>query len=255
MPDWAFTPLHVEDLLTEMDKAGVTRALLVPPAFNGGRNEYSLDAARRFPGRFGVVGRLNLSDPKAPELMEKWAEEEHGYGLRFAFFLPEQKALLADGSTEWLWPLAQRLNIPLMIFPTHDLLDYFGNLARKFDGLRLTLDHMAVGHTEHDRDDNAFPHIKKLIALAALPNVAVKASALPDYSTHPYPYRNLHSYLKQAIDAFGPERVFWGSDITRLACTYREAVTMFTEELSWLKGHELALVMDQGVRAWHGWTV
>jgi predicted TIM-barrel fold metal-dependent hydrolase len=255
VPDWAFTPFGAEDLLAEMDAAGVTRAFLIPPAFDGGRNDYSLAAAERFSGRFGVIGRLSLTDPTAREQIQKWPGEKHGYGLRFAFFLPEQKALLADGSIDWLWPEAQRLGIPLMIYPAQDLLGYFGNIANKFDGLRITLDHMAVGHTEQDRDDAAFPHMKALTALAALPNVAVKASALPEFSTHPYPHANLHPYLRQTIDAFGPERVFWGTDLTRLTCTYRETVTMFTEEMRWLNDDELELIMDRAVRDWHGWTL
>jgi predicted TIM-barrel fold metal-dependent hydrolase len=114
---------------------------------------------------------------------------------------------------------------------------------------------MAVGHTEQDRDENAFPHIAELTALAALPNVAVKASSVPAFSSKPYPYRNIHSYIRRTIDAFGPERVFWGTDLTRLACSYREAVTMFTEEMTWLSDTELRLVMDEGVRAWHGWKI
>jgi predicted TIM-barrel fold metal-dependent hydrolase len=255
MPDWAFTPFTAEDCIREMDAAGVTRALLIPPAFDGGRPDYSIAAAERYPGRFGVVGRLSLTDPAAPTQMEQWAEEKHGYGLRFAFFLPEQKAQLSDGSIDWLWPHAEKLGIPLMIYPTQDFLGYFGDIAGKYDRLRITIDHMAVGHTAADRDDNAFPHMRALTALAALPNVAVKASAAPDYSTEPYPYRNLHGPLRQIIDAFGPERVFWGTDLTRLNCTYREAVTMFTEEMSWLSKSELALIMDEGVRAWHGWQL
>jgi predicted TIM-barrel fold metal-dependent hydrolase len=255
VPDWAFRPYGAEALVADMDKAGVTRALLIPPAFDGGQNDYSLEAAKRFPGRFGVVGRLPLGDPSARELMQAWAEQEHGYGLRFAFFLPEQKALLANGSIDWLWPEAQRLGIPLMVYPTHEFLGYFGDLAKTFGGLRLTIDHLAVGHTVADKDDNAFPHMKALIALSALPNVAVKASALPDYSTEPYPYRNLHAYLEAIINAFGPERVFWGTDLTRLVCSYGQAVTMFTEEMAWLNRSELELIMDRGVRDWHGWKL
>ncbi len=57
----------------------------------------------------------------------------------------------------------------------------------------------------------------------------------------------------QAIDAFGPERFFWGTDITRMPCSYRQCVTMFTEELPWLSGRDLELVMGRAVCAWIGW--
>ena len=35
-------------------------------------------------------------------------------------------------------------------------------------------------------------------------------------------------------DAFGPRRMFWGTDWTRLPCPWRQALTLFTEDLPWL---------------------
>src|SRR5947209_5180377 len=92
-----------------------------------------------------------------------------------------------------------------------------------------------------------------MIALAKLPNVGVKMSGAPSYSSDPYPYRNIHGYLRQIFDAFGPERCFWGTDITRMPCSYRQCVTMFTEELPWLKGRDLDLVIGRAVCDWLGW--
>ena len=53
--------------------------------------------------------------------------------------------------------------------------------------------------------------------------------------------------------AFGPDRSFWGTDITRMPCSYRQCVTMFTEELPWLKGHDLDRVMGGAIVDWLGW--
>jgi hypothetical protein len=47
--------------------------------------------------------------------------------------------------------------------------------------------------------------------------------------------------------------MFWGTDWTRLPCSYRQAVTMFTEELPWLEGADLEGVMGRGVSRWLGW--
>jgi L-fuconolactonase len=253
VPDWAFTPFTAEDLVSQMDAAGVSRAFLVPPAFNGGQNDYSLDAAARYEGRFGVVGRLQLADPLAPAHLEEWKEKPHAYGMRFAFFLPEQQAQLVSGAIDWLWPLAQRLEISLMIYPAQHLLKQIGEIAGRYPSLKLTIDHMAIGYTEHDRDDAAFVHLEQLLGLAQFPNVAIKASALPEFSTKGYPFANLLPYVRRTIDAFGPQRVFWGSDLTRLVCPYHQAVTMFTEHMSWLNEGERRLVMDEGVLRWQGW--
>ena len=98
-----------------------------------------------------------------------------------------------------------------------------------------------------------FAHLDELLALAKLPNVAVKATGAPAYSTQPYPFRNLHDGLHRIFDAFGPERLFWGTDITRMPCSYRQCVTLFTEELPWLKGRDLEDVMGEALCDWLGW--
>src|SRR5438093_231421 len=70
------------------------------------------------------------------------------------------------------------------------------------------------------------------------PNIAVKASALPCYVSEPYPFKSLHPHIRRVVDAYGPRRVFWGTDLSRLTCAYRQAVTFFTEELDFLSNDD-----------------
>jgi hypothetical protein len=81
--------------------------------------------------------------------------------------------------------------------------------------------------------------------LAKYPNVAVKATGQAGYAEDEYPFRSLHPHLQRCFDAFGPERMFWGTDITRMLCSWWQCVTLFTEELRWLKGRDLELVMGE----------
>ncbi|HVC51648.1 MAG TPA: hypothetical protein VND87_06475, partial [Stellaceae bacterium] len=83
---------------------------------------------------------------------------------------------------------------------------------------------------------------------------AVKATGAPGYSAEPYPYKTMQGYLRQIYDAFGPHRMFWGTDITKMPCSWRQCATMFTEELPWLKGRDLDLVMGEALCAWWGWN-
>jgi predicted TIM-barrel fold metal-dependent hydrolase len=89
--------------------------------------------------------------------------------------------------------------------------------------------------------------------LAKLPNVAIKATGAPGYSKEAYPFTDIQDGLHRIFDAYGPDRFFWGTDITRMPCSYRQCVTFFTEELPWLKGADLEKVMGQGVVNWLGW--
>src|SRR3989442_525003 len=149
-------------------------------------------------------------------------------GLRFPSHPELQKPWLTDGTAEWLWPAAERAGIPVMIFPPGSI-PAVDRIAERHPGLKLVIDHLAIGTAK--KDDAAFAELPELCRLARRPNVAVKASALPCYSTEPYPFRGLHKHIRQVYDAFGPRRMFWGTDWTRLTCPWRQAVTLFTEEL------------------------
>ena len=59
-------------------------------------------------------------------------------------------------------------------------------------------------------------HIPPLLTLAKHPTVAVKATGVPHYSSESYPFPTLHPYLHQVFDAFGPERMFLGTDISKM---------------------------------------
>jgi len=126
------------------------------------------------------------------------------------------------------------------------------DVARRHPQLRVVIDHLAIP-PNHPGSDASMAHIPQLAELAKLQNVAVKATGVAGYSAESYPYRNLHDPLHRVFDAFGPTRMFWGSDLTRMHCSYRQCITLFTEELPWLSESDKKLVMGEGVRNWLGW--
>ena len=65
-------PLSYTDLLGRMAVAGVDRAVLVPPSWEGDRNNYCLAAARAYPQHFAVMGRLALDDPANRAAIASW---------------------------------------------------------------------------------------------------------------------------------------------------------------------------------------
>jgi predicted TIM-barrel fold metal-dependent hydrolase len=198
-------PFSKDDLLAEMDAAGVARVVIVPPSWEGDRNDLALAAARLHPDRFAVMGRLAV----------------------------------------------ERAGLPVMLSLPGSV-PHVDAIAERHPGLKLVIDHLALSRK---KDDDAFEDLPNLLALARRPNVAVKASALPRYSTEPYPYRGLHPYIRRVFDAFGPRRMFWGTDLTSLPCSYGQAVTFFTEELPWLSASDQEWVMGRGAGAWLGWPL
>jgi hypothetical protein len=55
------------------------------------------------------------------------------------------------------------------------------------------------------------------------------------------------------FEVFGPHRMFWGSDWTRLPCPYQENIKLFTDALPFLSGADLRAVMGEAVLAWLEW--
>ena len=245
-------PVTKDMLLGEMDAAGVSRVVLVPPSWEGDRNDLALEAARLHPDRFAVMGRLALERPESRALVADWKKQPGMLGMRFTFHTDVSRPWLADGTAEWLWAAAERAGIPLMVLVPGSL-DALDRIAGRHPDLKLVIDH--VGLRVGGKAPSAFTDLPAVCALAKHGNVAVKASGMPSLSAEPYPFRDLHPHIRQLVDAFGPRRTFWGTDLTRMPCPYRECVNLFTEELPWLAGADLEWVMGRGVCEWLGWPL
>lgn len=245
-------PITTADMLRAMDAAGVDRALIAPPVWEGVRNDLALAAARDYPERFAVMGRVDLNNPASRDLLPTWKQQPGMLGLRYALGRPLVRPLLIEGRIDWLWPAAEAAGLPLMLFPLAADLHLFDRIAEQHPNLKITIDHLALGR---GKDDVAFKEFDLLLPLAKRPNISVKVSCLPLYTTDAYPYKRLHPYVRRIYDAFGPKRMFWGSDLSRLECTYRESVTMFTEEMPWLSATDMEWIMGRGVCEWVGWKL
>ncbi len=240
-----------EEMLKEMDEAGVDAALIHPPmSWDPNSQVMALEAAKKYPGRYAIMGQFDPKNPDNKRLIPGWRNQPGMMGLRWALLQPVEQQMLHDGALDWIWPAAEQEGLPVAMMGGIFLKE-FRKIAERYPKLKLILDH--CGLNRHGQDAEAFIHLDEMLALAKLPNVAVKATGAPHYSTQPYPFRNIQDGLHRIFDAYGPDRMFWGTDITRMPCSYRQCVTFFTEELPWLKGQDLEKVMGRGLAKWIGW--
>jgi predicted TIM-barrel fold metal-dependent hydrolase len=168
-------------------------------------------------------------------------------GVRQILLRSRSRSPLTDGSADWLWETAERLDIPLMVWAPGQLDELFATLTRH-PGLRVAVDHLGLG-----MDSSPVGLVDAVAAVsqfAALPRVAVKASALPAAASDGFPFLSVQGAVRELVATFGPERVFWGSDFTRLSCTYLEARSMM-DHLA-LPAEPLASVMGGSFAAWLG---
>ncbi|OWT77089.1 MULTISPECIES: amidohydrolase [unclassified Achromobacter] len=244
-------PLGPDELLRLMDRAGVDGAILVPPSWEGERNDLVLAAAARHPTRFAAMGRLDPGDPDLSARLAGWREQPGMLGLRFSLHRPGMAQALENGAMDAVWQGAERHGVPVMLLLPQARMPVIGTIAARYPGLRLVLDHLGVPSSVPV--EQRFRDMDALLALAAYPNVAVKASALPCLSLMPYPHPDLAAPLRLTFAAFGARRMFWGSDLSRLPCSYRAAVDMLPHALPDLDAEDRAWVMGKGICEWLGW--
>ena len=261
-PDWRWVPgmvpqlsepFTIEKLVPLMDEAGVDRVVVVPPSWPGDRNDYALEAARQYPDRFAVMGRIPLKNPQSAALLPKWKEQPGMLGVRLTF-LGASAAWLSDGTADWFWPMAEEARLPVM-FLTIDQTPLFGAIAARHPQLPLIVDHMGVS-SDALKDGSMATRVAETAALAKYPNVSVKLSSTPLYSKQEYPWRDMEPHIKRLYDAFGPQRCHWGSDITNslAIATMKQRVTHFTEELKFLSEEDKDWIMGRSILQKLRWT-
>lgn len=244
-------PLVYDRLLSMMDEAGVDRVIIVPPSWEGERNDYALEAAERFPKRFAVMGRLSLLNPNAAALLPRWKEQPGMLGVRLTFH-GSQLELLTNGAADWFWPAAAKAGLPVMVLG--GIKSEFARIAERYPDLCLIIDHMGL-LLHMVKDGTVARTIDETLRLAEYPNVSVKVSSVPAYSTKAYPYPDMYDHVRRMIETFGPRRCYWGTDITNSfqKASYRQRVTHFTEELPFLTEEDKDWVMGRAIMQRLGW--
>jgi predicted TIM-barrel fold metal-dependent hydrolase len=244
-------PFSYERLLALMDEAHVDRVILVPPSWQGIRNDYALEAVAKHPDRFAVMGLVPITDPKAAERLPSWKQQPGMLGIR-TFFNRAASVRLRDGTADWLWPAAEKAGIPIM-FLAFDMAA-LTNIAERHPGLVVIIDHMGLS-TEAVRDGLRDALIDTTVSMARFPNVSVKLSGIGAYSLEPYPWRDMTPYLHRVFDAYGPRRCYWGSDMTNsfAKASYVQRVAHM-EELPFLSEHDKDWIMGRAILNRLSWT-
>jgi len=120
------------------------------------------------------------------------------------------------GKFERLYAAAEKYDLPLF-FSTHGHADVLASVARAHPGLTMIIDHLGVSQSPVSPPRaEPWDRLPGLLSLSRFPNVHVKFSGAPVLSREPYPHHDVWPYLHQVVDAFGPARLMWGSDFTRL---------------------------------------
>jgi predicted TIM-barrel fold metal-dependent hydrolase len=193
------------------------------------------------------MGRIPLAAREAAQTLRTWKEQPGMIGVRITF-LRAQAAWLSDGSADWFWPAAERAGVPVMVLAAN--MAALGPIAERHPQLTLIVDHMGISG-EALRQDRRAAAVADTIALAKHPNVSVKLSSAPAYTTQGYPFADMTPLIRGCFDAYGPQRCYWGADITNslAKASYRQRIAHFTQELDFLSEDDKDWIMGRAIVA------
>ena len=207
----------VEILLNEMERAGVDQAVLTQ-FFGVFDNSYLVEAVKRFPGRFAVIAIVDHTQPDATDRVVE-LHDQGVDGLRFncGFRSPGDDPLA-------LWRKCAELGVTASVMGTCE--QYadpgFEAIIQEFPNLNVIMEHLAgvgafwgPGRVDVEIPMEAY---RRALALSKYPNVYVKVPGLAEFCPRPMPLRqpipfeNVPPLIEMAVEAFGGDRLMWGSD-------------------------------------------
>jgi L-fuconolactonase len=241
-------------VLAEMADVQVDASLLVPVGMYGTSVELELDATERHPDHFRVAG---LIDHLAPDLGED-LEASRARGLVGVRILEmREPERVARGEFDDALGLCADLGLVVMLSLRHPLDARLVALFERYAGVFFLIDHLGTGYAPPIlgfRPEKPFEHLDAVLDLARYPNIGLKLTGAPSLSVEPYPFKDIWQPVVRLIEAFGAERVYWGSDYSRTAAlhSYHEG-RYYLADIPGLSPEQLALVYGEALANQLGW--
>ena len=210
------------DLEPELKRVGLDGCIAVQARQTLEENRFLLGLADRYPFIKGVVGWVDLRADDAEGQLEEFARHPRFVGVRHvAQDEPDDRFLIGKEFLRGISKLKQfDLAYDILIFPKH--LPAAIELVNKFPEQRFVLDHIAKPNI---RDQVMEPWRTQICELGKVPNIMCKVSGMvTEADWDAWKEDNFRPYLDVVADAFGFERLMYGSDwpVCLLAGEYRQ---------------------------------
>jgi L-fuconolactonase len=219
----ALAPIHrdvtLDDWLREARPLGVQGGVLVQAAPTEAETDFLLDQAERFGAVLGVVGWVDLLAADAPERIARLATRPKLKALRpMLHDLPDADWILQSALDPALQAMAAHgLAFDALVRPLH--LPRVIELCRRHPSLQVVIDHGAKPDIAHAQWQ---PWADDVARVARETQAVCKLSGLLT-EAGPRPARGAaQRWAAHLLDAFGPQRLLWGSDwpVLELAASY-----------------------------------
>jgi L-fuconolactonase len=232
-------------LLGLMDRHGVRRACLIAAndELNPDNNEFVAGLCRKNPDRFVMLAEIPVCSKKREYLLEKTLRAWPAFGFRYMAQSGENPRDWMEPECDSFWKRTNAENLLVALSLTSAQAARLGPLIERYPNVRWLLDHMA-----RPRFDMTSKEYRGVLRLARYPSVFVKLSGFYAFTARSseYPYLDVARFIRSLRDAFGSERLLWGSDAPPVldfssyeqsfACLLREEMGLSFDDLTWVFG-------------------
>jgi len=233
----------IESLLFHMERSGVDKAVLIQHMGNYD-NAYHVECLQQYPGRFASALLVEPDDDGAR--VRSWSER----GLVGIRLPAGWRARGSDPLAQWRAAAQLGLVVSAPSSPATLLSAEFAEVLNTFPDLQIVIEHLAgIGRGAQPPYDE----FKKVLSLAERPNLTIKLPGFGEFCALPHPFAHIPPLAEMTIEAFGPQRVMWGSDFPPVSSRegYDNALRFPMEYLSGLTQEEREWIFGRtALRAW-----
>jgi L-fuconolactonase len=241
-----------ENLHLLLASAGLDGSVAVQARQTLEETRWLLGLAERHPIIRGVVGWADLCSPELPAQLEEFCAFSTFCGVRHVVQdEADDEFMLRQDFLEGIAALAYfELAYDILIFPKH--LSVACQVVERFPDQPFVLDHIAKPFI---KDGLLESWSQEIGQLAAFPNVYCKVSGMvTEADWQNWQAADFSPYLDTVLEAFGPERVMFGSDwpVCTVAGTYSQVVEIVAAYVGSLSKDEQAAIWGETARAFYG---
>jgi predicted TIM-barrel fold metal-dependent hydrolase len=265
---WPYSPLvpdedsrgTVDQLLYEMDLNGVREAAVVCARIDNNPDNvaYAAFARDRHPARLHVIADLDCiwskhhHQPGSPDRLRQLDDQYELAGFTH-YVHAENDGWLASDEAEAVFALAEQRGLLVSLAATPAWQADLRTIARRHPGAPVLCHHLAglrtvsaLGGTP--AAEAAYEHdLAEVIASVEVPNIYVKVSGFHYASAEgwDHPWTEAVEIFRHLFDAFGPDRLCWGSDFpasTRYT-NYKQCLEVLRSECRFLSGEDRSAIL------------
>lgn len=244
----------LENFRADMDSHGVDGAVLVQYVGHYD-NSYLIDCVRQDPTRYTAIAMIDLESTSATDEVARLARNPEISGVRL---WASTRSPGADPHAIWR-ALAEHGLVATVRGPIDDIIDpEFVDIVEQFPGLHFRLEHL--GFFRFSSTVEARKDFDEFLELARRPNTSTMWSGFYDFSATPYPHPDATPFLRDAVAAFGANRIAWSGDWNRPDLTddfgpddyantirhVKQADFLSDQDREWIFGQTTATIFRMG---------